>query len=91
MFNFSANHLLLFSRTEYRSCAVFLMQDRSTRRVYRLYDFTKSLALEANVFYMCCGQGEQRRQTLPGHRIGQEGYQAHPVIHGSRSCRRRGG
>jgi hypothetical protein len=51
MFNFSANHLLLLSRTEYRSCAVFLMQDQSTRRVYRLYDFTKSLALEANVFY----------------------------------------
>ena len=36
MFDFSANHLLLLSRTEYRSCAVFLMQDHSTRRVYRL-------------------------------------------------------
>jgi DNA replication protein DnaC len=47
MFNFSANHLLLLSRTEYRNCAVFLMQDHATRRVYRLYDFTKSLALEA--------------------------------------------
>jgi hypothetical protein len=35
MFNFSANHLLLLSRTEYRSCAVFLMQDRDTQRVYR--------------------------------------------------------
>jgi hypothetical protein len=42
MFNFSANRLLLLSRTEYRSCAVFLMIDDSTRRVYRLYDFTKS-------------------------------------------------
>ena len=30
MFNFSANHLFLLSRTEYRSCAVFLMQDRDT-------------------------------------------------------------
>ena len=39
MFNFSANHLFLLSRTEYRSCAVFLMQDRDTQRVYRLYDF----------------------------------------------------
>src|SRR5947207_6831810 len=56
MFNFSANHLLLLSRTEYRSCAVFLMQDHSTRRVYRLYDFTKSLALEANVFYCVAGK-----------------------------------
>jgi len=36
MFNFSANHLFLLSRTEYRSCAVFLMQDRDTQRVYRL-------------------------------------------------------
>jgi len=56
MFNFSANHLLLLSRTEYRSCAVFLMQDHSTRRVYRLHDFTKSLALEANVFYCVSGK-----------------------------------
>jgi len=56
MFNFSANHLLLLSRTEYRSCAVFLMQDHSTRRVYRLYDFTKSLALEANVFHCVAGK-----------------------------------
>jgi hypothetical protein len=39
MFNFSANHLFLLSRTEYRSCAVFLMQDRDTQRVYRLYGF----------------------------------------------------
>ena len=36
MFNFSANHLLLLSRMEYRSCVIFLMQDHSTRRVYRL-------------------------------------------------------
>jgi hypothetical protein len=56
MFNFSANHLLLLSRTEYRSCAVFLMQDHSTRRVYRLHDFTKSLALEAHVFYCVAGK-----------------------------------
>ena len=56
MFHFSANHLLLLSRRECRSCAVFLMQDHSTHRVYRLYDFTKSLALEANVFYCVAGK-----------------------------------
>ncbi len=28
MFNFSANHLFLISRTEYCSCAVLLMLDR---------------------------------------------------------------
>ena len=42
MFNFSANHLFLLSRTEYPSCAVFLLQDRDTQRVYRLYDFSKA-------------------------------------------------
>ena len=41
MFNFNANHLLLLSRKEYPTCAVLLMRDDSTRRVYRLYDFTK--------------------------------------------------
>jgi hypothetical protein len=41
MFNFSANHLILISRTEYPSYAVFLMQDRDTQRVYRLYDSPK--------------------------------------------------
>ena len=35
MFNFSANHLLLLSRTEYQKCAVFLLQDLDTQRVYR--------------------------------------------------------
>jgi hypothetical protein len=43
MFNFSANHLFLLSRTEYRSCALLAMLDRDTRRVYRLFDFTKRL------------------------------------------------
>jgi len=43
MFNFSANHLFLISRTEYRSCALLLMLDRDTRRLYRLFDFTKRL------------------------------------------------
>jgi hypothetical protein len=35
MFNFSANHLYLLSRTEYPSCAVLLMQDLDAQRVYR--------------------------------------------------------
>ena len=46
MFNFSANHLLLLSRTEYRSCAVFLSCGTTRHaRVYRLYDFTKALLI----------------------------------------------
>jgi hypothetical protein len=56
MFNFSANHLLLLSRMEYRSCVVFLMQDHSTRRVYRLYDFTKSQIITSDHFYCVSGK-----------------------------------
>jgi hypothetical protein len=56
MFNFSANHLTLLSRTEHRSCAVFLLLDHSTRRVYRLYDFTKAHALEPGSYYCVSGK-----------------------------------
>ena len=56
MFNFSANHLVLISRTEYRSCAVFVMKDDSTRRVYRLYDFTKSQQISPHRYYCVSGK-----------------------------------
>jgi len=56
MFNFSANHLALISRTEYRSCVVFLMRDDSTRRVYRLYDFTKAHEISPNGYYCISGK-----------------------------------
>ena len=56
MFNFSANHLFLLSRTEYRSCAVFLMQDHGTQRVYRLYDFTKAQLIPPDVAHCIAGK-----------------------------------
>jgi hypothetical protein len=56
MFNFSANHLFLVSRTEYRKCAVFLLRDLDTQRVYRLYDFTKALLLRPGVAYSVAGK-----------------------------------
>jgi hypothetical protein len=56
MFNFSANHLFLLSRTEYRSCAVFVMLDRDTQRVYRLFDFTKRLHFIPNRPYRVTGK-----------------------------------
>ena len=56
MFNFSANHLLLLSRTEHRTCVVFLMQDDSTHRVYRLYDFTKSQQITPGQYYCVSGK-----------------------------------
>ena len=56
MFNFSANHLILLSRTECERCAVFVMKDDSTRRVYRLYDFTKSRILTPGKYYCVSGK-----------------------------------
>ena len=56
MFNFSANHLVLISRTEYPSYAVLLMQDHDTRRAYRLYDFSKALLIRPNVAYCVAGK-----------------------------------
>ena len=56
MFNFSANHLFLLSRTVYPSCAVFLLQDLDTQRVYRLYDFTKTQLIRPNVAYYVAGK-----------------------------------
>ena len=56
MFNFSANHLFLLSRTEYRSCAVLLLLDRDTQRVYRLHDFTKSHHLVPGQAYCVAGK-----------------------------------
>jgi hypothetical protein len=56
MFNFSANHLRLLSRMEYRTCVVFLMQDDSTRRVYRLYDFSRSHRIAPGEYYCLSGK-----------------------------------
>jgi hypothetical protein len=56
VFNFSANHLFLISRTEYPRCAVFLLQDRDTQRVYRLHDFSKALLIRHDVAYCVAGK-----------------------------------
>ena len=55
MFNFSANNLTMLSRTECRSCVVFVMKDHHTKRVYRLYDFTKSPEIASNQVYCIFG------------------------------------
>jgi hypothetical protein len=64
MFNFSANHLVLLSRTECRRCVGFVMKDDSTRRVYRLYDFTKIPDHRVRPIRLRFRKGQQRRQTL---------------------------
>jgi hypothetical protein len=56
MFNFSANHLLLISRTERPTCTVFLLRDLDTQRVYRLYDFSKALLIRPSQAYCVAGK-----------------------------------
>jgi hypothetical protein len=56
MFNFSANHLFLLQRTEYRQCAVLLVLDGDTRRMYRLHDFSKALHLQPGQAYSITGK-----------------------------------
>ena len=56
MFNFSANNLTLLSRTECSSCVVFVMKDHHTKRVYRLYDFTKSQEIASDQVYCIFGK-----------------------------------
>lgn len=43
--------LVEFSRTEYRTCAVFLMQDRDIQRVYRLCDFNNAQLIPPDQAY----------------------------------------
>ena len=51
----SLRQLIELSRTEYRTCAVFLMQDRDTQSVYRLYDFTKAQLIPPDQAYCVAG------------------------------------
>lgn len=64
MVNFSANHLFLLKRIESRSCWVFLMQDRFTGRLYRLYDFTKSRPIAPNGHYCVAGKVNSAHNQL---------------------------
>ena len=56
MVNFSANHLTLLQRFESRTCVVFLMKDDSTRRVYRLHDFSKAQHIVPGHYYCIAGK-----------------------------------
>lgn len=59
MFNFSANHLILLHRYEDRNgrFSVLVMRDDSTRRVYRLHDFSRASAhLQQGCYYCVAGK-----------------------------------
>jgi hypothetical protein len=76
MFNCSANHLILLSRMEYASCAVLVVLDLDTRRVYRLFDFTKRPRLTPGCAYCVAGK-------VIGDRIGQARHQVRTAFHNS--------
>jgi hypothetical protein len=56
MFNFSANNLTLLSLTECKSCVVFVMKDLHTKRLYRLYDFTKAQTITPDHLWCVTGK-----------------------------------
>jgi hypothetical protein len=56
MFNFSANNLILLSRTECKSCVVFVMKDLHTKRMYRLYDFSKAQLITSDQLWCVSGK-----------------------------------
>jgi len=56
MFNFSANQLCLVKQIDARACRVFLMQDRHTGRLYRLFDFSKARQIAPNQHYCVSGK-----------------------------------
>ena len=64
MVNFSANHLHLLRRIPSRSCWVFLMQDRHTGRLYRLYDFSKSRLIAPHGYYCVAGKVNSANNQL---------------------------
>jgi hypothetical protein len=51
----SLRQLVEFSRTEYRTCAVFLMQDRDIQCVYRLCDFNNAQFIPPHQAYCDAG------------------------------------
>jgi hypothetical protein len=56
MFNFSANNLVLTSRYDCKSCVVFVMQDRHTKRLYRLHDFSKAQNISPDQLWCVSGK-----------------------------------
>jgi hypothetical protein len=53
--------LVEFSRTGFRTCAVFLMQDRDIQRVYRRCDFHKAQLIPPDQAYCDAGNVNRRR------------------------------
>lgn len=56
MFNFSANNLILVSKSQHEKCNIFILKDRDTKRCYKVYDFLKAAIFETNKLYCISGK-----------------------------------
>lgn len=56
MFNFSANNMVLISKTTYDKCTSFVLKDRDTHRCYKVYDFSKTISFESQKPYCISGK-----------------------------------
>ena len=55
MFNFSANNMIMVSKTTYDNCTSFILKDRDTKRCYKIYDFSKTVFFEPDKPYCISG------------------------------------
>ena len=56
MFNFSANNLILVSKSQHDKCNIFILKDRDTNRCYKVYDFSKSAIFATGKIYCISGK-----------------------------------
>ena len=56
MFNFSASNIQLINTIHYNKSTVFLVKDNDTNRIYRLYDYSKSIILREELIYKIYGK-----------------------------------
>ena len=56
MFNFSANNMILVSKTNYDKCNSFILKDRDTKRCYKIYDYSKTATSEPDRPYCISGK-----------------------------------
>lgn len=56
LFNFSANHLILVSSTEYDKAIVTILKDEDTKRCYKVYDYSKAFSFQPDKVYCISGK-----------------------------------
>jgi hypothetical protein len=56
MMNFSANNLYLVKSYQYDKANILYFKDKHTNRIYKLYDYQKSLVFDENTPYCISGK-----------------------------------